>query len=457
MADKHARDIPTRASVRSARLAALPIGFAGRAAAGWGRRVAGGDRGEISASVLERNAEHMFAVLGELKGGAMKLGQALSVYEAMIPAEFAEPYRRALTQLQAQGPALPAARVHEVLDQQFGRNWRKHFREFEDVPAAAASIGQVHRGTWHDGRTVAVKVQYPGADVAMQTDLKQLQRFARLFNLVVPGLEARELIAEVRERMMEELDYRSEAEHQRRFAERLGDDPEIRVPHVLASAPKVIVSEWLDGRPLSALIAQQDVTADEQRERDRIADIVVRLMFSSPARLGLLHADPHPGNFLVQDDGRIGVIDFGAVAVLPNGLPRVLGRILRYAADRDAEPMMELLRAERFVTGDVTAEDVLRWLGALADPLRVERFHANREWIGKQGARVANIYSNAYKHTGRALNLPAEHMLVARVCGGWMNILAQLDCTVQARGIATHWVPGFADPETPYDDRGAAP
>ena len=451
MADKQPRDIPTRASVRSARLAALPIGFAGRAAAGWGRRVAGGDRSEISAAVLERNAQHMFAVLGELKGGAMKLGQALSVYEAMIPAEFAEPYRRALTQLQTQGPALPAERVHRVLDEQFGRNWRKHFAEFNDVPAAAASIGQVHKGIWHDGRVVAVKVQYPGADVAMHTDLKQLQRFARLFNLIVPGRQARELIAEVRERMIEELDYRSEAEHQRRFAEELAEDPEVRVPQVLASAPKVIVSEWLDGRPLSALIQQPQVSAEEQRDRDRIADIVVRLMFSSPARLGLLHADPHPGNFLVQDDGRIGVIDFGAVAVLPSGLPRVLGRILRYAADRDAEPMMALLRAERFVTGEATAEDVLRWLGALADPLRTEEFHADRAWIGKQGARVANIYSNAYKRTGRALNLPAEHMLVARVCGGWMNILAQLDCTVRARAIAAEWVPGFADPETPSD------
>ena len=97
----------------------------------------------------------------------------------------------------------------------------------------------------------------------------------------------------------------------------------------------------------------------------------------------------------------------------------------------------------------------LRWLGAMADPLRVEEFHANREWIGKQGARVANIYSNAYKQTGRALNLPAEHMLVSRVCGGWMNILAQLDCTVRARAIATEWVPGFADPETPSDPLAA--
>jgi predicted unusual protein kinase regulating ubiquinone biosynthesis (AarF/ABC1/UbiB family) len=451
MAERPSRDIPQRASVRSARLAALPLGFAGRAAAGWGKKVIGGDADKITAAMMERNAEHMFAVLGELKGGAMKLGQALSVYETMIPAELAEPYQRALIKLQAQGPALPTDKVHRVLDEQFGRNWRKHFEHFEDSPAAAASIGQVHRGVWHDGREVAVKVQYPGADVALHADLKQLERFSRLFNLVVPGLEARELIHEVRDRMLEELDYRSEADHQRRFAEEFEGDPEIRVPHVLASSPKVIVSEWIGGPPLSQLIQQTDVSASDQANRDRIADLVVRLMFASPARLGLLHADPHPGNFLLQDDGRIGVIDFGAVAVLPNGLPPVLGRILRYAADREADKMMDLLRAERFVTGDVPAADVLRWLGALADPLRVEEFHANREWIAKQGQRVVNIQSNAYKQTGRALNLPAEHMLVARVCGGWMNILAQLDCRVRARAIAAEWVPGFGDPDAPSD------
>ena len=128
---------------------------------------------------------------------------------------------------------------------------------------------------------------------------------------------------------------------------------------------------------------------------------MVHLMFSSPARLGLLHADPHPGNFLMLADGRIGVIDYGAVAVLPDGLPPVLGRILRYAADREADLMMTLLRDERFVTGDVPAEDVMRWLGSMADPLRVDEFHADRAWIAKQGARVANVQSNAYRQTGR--------------------------------------------------------
>ena len=441
---KDPHEIPQRAIQRSARLAALPVGFAGRAMAGWGKRLVGGDKDEVTARVLERNAEHLFAVLGELKGGAMKLGQALSVYEAMIPAEFAEPYQRALTKLQAQGPALPVAKVHAVLDEQLGRNWRKHFRYFNDVPAAAASIGQVHRGEWHDGRDVAVKVQYPGADVALQADLKALQRISKLFVLVVPGLDAAELVGEVRERMLEELDYRAEADHQRKFAEVFADDPSIRVPSVLASSPKVLISEWLEGPPLASMLNRGAAEAEVQAERDRIATIMVELLFSCPARVGLLHADPHPGNFLLQPDGRVGVIDYGAVAMLPDGTPPVLGRILRLAADRRADDMMELLRAERFVTGDVPAEDVLRWLGGLTDPLRTDEFHFSRVWIGKQGNRVANVNSNAYWKTGRALNLPAEYMLVARVTGGWVNILAQLDCTVRAREIAEKWLPGFA-------------
>jgi predicted unusual protein kinase regulating ubiquinone biosynthesis (AarF/ABC1/UbiB family) len=430
---------------RSARLATLPVGFAGRAVAGWGRRVAGGDRDEISAAMLERNAEHLFRVLGELKGGAMKLGQALSVYETMIPAEFAEPYQRALTKLQAQGPPLPAAKVHAVLDAQLGRRWRDHFRHFDDEPAAAASLGQVHRGVWHDGRDVAVKVQYPGADVALEADLKSLQRISKLFVLVVPGLEAGDLVREIRDRALEELDYRIEAGHQRRFAAALADDAEVRVPAVLASAPKVLITEWFSGPALATELNRPSADAAVQARRDRIGTMMARLLFSSPSRVGLLHADPHPGNVLLLADGRIGLVDFGACAVLPCGTPPVLGRILRLAADRAADEMMQLMRRERFVMGDVPAADVLRWLGGLADPLRTDEFHFNRAWIARQGQRVANPTSNAYWKTGRALNLPAEYMLIARVTGGWLNILAQLGCTVRAREIAEQWLPGFAD------------
>ena len=212
-------DIPRRTAARTAKLASLPLGVAGRAAAGWGRRLAGGNSEEISAQLMARSAEQLFAVLGELKGGAMKFGQALSVFEAAVPDELAGPFRESLTKLQHAAPPMPTRDVHRMLAEQFGRRWPERFREFDDTPAAAASIGQVHRAVWHDGREVAVKVQYPGAEEALRSDLRQLARMSRLLQPLVPGQDVKPLIAELRERMEEELDYRDEAAYQRAFAE----------------------------------------------------------------------------------------------------------------------------------------------------------------------------------------------------------------------------------------------
>src|SRR4051794_266057 len=207
--------IPQRRAARTAKLASLPLGVAGRATVGWGRRMTGKSAEEIPADLQARTAEQLFTVLGELKGGAMKLGQALSIFEAALPEESAAPYREALTKLQEAAPPMPASTVHKVLDQQFGRRWPDRFREFDDVPAAAASIGQVHRAVWGDGREVAVKLQYPGADQALMADLTQLSRFAWLFSRISPGLDVKPLLAEIKERVLEELDYSLEADAQR--------------------------------------------------------------------------------------------------------------------------------------------------------------------------------------------------------------------------------------------------
>ncbi|MHA6780968.1 ABC1 kinase family protein [Pseudonocardia saturnea] len=437
--------IPRRGAARSARLAMLPLGFAGRAVAGWGRSLAGADADEVAAGTAARNAEQLFAVLGRLKGGAMKLGQALSVYDAMVPPEFAGGYHDALAKLQTAGPPMAARDAHRVLAEQLGAGWRDRFRAFADEPIAAASLGQVHRAQWHDGRAVAVKVQYPGADVALDADLRQLQRFAGLFGSLLPGLDARALIRELRDRMLEETDYRAEADHQRAFAAAFADAPDLHVPAVVASSPKVLVSEWLDGVPLGRVVDTPAADADEQAARDRHAHTIIETMFSSPARVGLLHADPHPGNFLVLDDGRLGMLDFGGVARLPDGIPPVLVRILALTARGEADRLTELLVDEGFLAPDAEDADVLRWIGALADPLRGPEFHFDREWMARQGARVANPTNRAYQGTGRALNLPPEHALVLRVLSGWMAILAQLDCTVAARGIVERHVPGFRD------------
>ena len=153
-------------------MAALPVSYAGRTALGFGKRVGGKPAEAVAAELQQRTAEQMFKVLGELKGGAMKVGQALSVFEAALPEEFAAPYRATLTKLQDAAPPLPAETIHRILADELGDDWRDRFAEFSDIPAAAASIGQVHKATWHDGRVVAVKVQYPGVAQSIDSDTR---------------------------------------------------------------------------------------------------------------------------------------------------------------------------------------------------------------------------------------------------------------------------------------------
>ncbi|GAB3284909.1 ABC1 kinase family protein [Parasphingorhabdus pacifica] len=434
-------DIPRRAAHRSAKLAGLPLGVAGRVAAGWGKRLTGQDAAQINADVSAKTAEQLFAVLGQLKGGAMKFGQALSVFEAAVPNEMAGPYREALTKLQSSAPPMSGTSVRRVLDEQLGRAWRDRFAEFDETPAAAASIGQVHRARWHDGREVAVKVQYPGADEALRSDLRQLTRFSPLFQSLAPGAEVKPLLLELQERMAEELDYRTEAENQRRFAAAYDGDDQIRIPRVVASSPKVIVTEWVAGKPLAEIIAD-----GAQEERDEVGRLLAEFHFSSPARAGALHADPHPGNFALLPDGRLVVIDFGAVSRLPDGLPETMGRMLRLALDDRAEELLDLLRSDRFVQTEsgLRAEDVQAYLGPFVDPVRTEVFHFNRAWMQGQAERVGDLRSPEFS-TGRSLNLPPDYLLIHRVTLGATGVLCQLDARVAARKIITEWQPGFAE------------
>ena len=434
--------IPQRRGTRTARLASLPLGVAGRATMGLGRWMTGRSADEVQAELQAKTAEQLFTVLGELKGGAMKFGQALSVFEAALPEDTAAPYRAALTKLQEAAPPMPITAVHAVLSEQFGRSWPERFREFDETPAAAASIGQVHRAVWADGREVAVKLQYPGAGAALMADLNQLTRFAWLFARLSPGLDVKPLLAEIRERILEELDYTQEADAQRAFAAGFADDPQIAVPRVVASAPKAVVSEWMDGRPLSSIIA-----TGTRDERDHTGTLLALLHYSAPARTGLLHADPHPGNFRLLPDGRLGVIDFGAVARLPDGYPSALGRLTRLAVDNDAPAVLGLMRELGFIRPDVTVSgaDVLSFLGTAADPLRAPTFTFSRAWMRTQAARVADPRREEAKFA-RQLNLPPSYMLIHRVTLGTIGVLCQLEATAPFRELATRWQPGFADP-----------
>lgn len=372
----------------------------------------------------------------------MKVGQAMSILEAALPEDVAGPYRATLTRLQDAAPAMPTATVHAVLADQLGPDWRSRFRSFDDSPAAAASIGQVHRGVWRDGREVAVKVQYPGAADALVGDLDTLARLSRVLGGLTPALDIRTLLAELRERLAEELDYRLEAQAQEDFAAAYAEDPEYAVPRVVAAADRVLVSEWLAGVPLSVLIAE-----GTPEQRDRAGLLYVRFLFSGPARAGLLHADPHPGNYRLTPDGRLGVLDFGAVARLPDGLPPAIGRLIRIAMRGGADEVSEGLRAEGFLRAgvDLDPQDLLDYLAPFLEPASVARFHFTREWLREQFTRVADPRQQGFR-IGMKINLPPTYLLIHRVWLGGVGVLCQLDASAPFRSEIEQWLPGFVGP-----------
>lgn len=398
--------------------------------------------------VQQRTAEQLFRTLGELKGGAMKMGQAMSILESALPEEIAAPYRAQLTRLQDSAPPMSASTVHEVLGRELGRQWRRRLVEFDENPAAAASIGQVHRGRWHDGREVAIKVQYPGAGEALRADLRQVARLARTFGAMIPGIDIKPLVEELQARIAEELDYHLEADAQRAFATAFADDPDVFVPPVVAGTATVLVSEWVESRSsLARLIAE-----GTQEERDHYAERYVRFLFSGPARTGMLHADPHPGNFRIMptDDGglgRLGVVDYGAVARLPEReLPRSIGQLMRIAMLDDYDEVLGSLRAEGFVKPSIRIDpDELRdYLGPFIDPAREETFRFSRKWMRGQFQRLNDPREPGYTMTLK-LNLPPSYLLIHRVWIGGIGVLCQLEAEAPFRAILTESLPGFTE------------
>jgi predicted unusual protein kinase regulating ubiquinone biosynthesis (AarF/ABC1/UbiB family) len=421
---------------RGAKLASLPLGFAGRATLGLGKRIGGAPAEVVTAQMQQRAADQLFRVLGELKGGAMKFGQALSLFEAVLPEDVAAPYREQLARLQQAAPPMPTSRVHAVLARELGPSWRELFTDFDPLPAAAASIGQVHRATWADGRDVAVKVQYPGADEALRSDLKQIGRMSKVFAPLAGGMDVKPLVDELTERVSEELDYTIEAESQQQAALGFAGSDEFLVPQVLTHTSKVMVSEWVTGAPFATAAEMPAV------ERSRMALRYVRFLFAGPSRVGLLHADPHPGNFKILSDGRLGVIDFGLVARLPEGLPAAMGRILRIAQDGNAEEVKEGLRREGFVTGEINADDLYDYLSPFVEPASVPEFHFNRDWMREQFNRVRDL--NASGGVALQLNLPPNYLLIHRVWLGGIAVISQLDARAPFGSVLEEFLPGYA-------------
>ena len=464
--------LPAGGLRRTGRLAALPLRHAARTAAVATRlsRVA-------ADQVAARTADQLFGTLGELKGGAAKLGQAMSVFEAAMPEEVAAPYRAALRRLTDAAPPMPAEAAHRViaadLGTAFGPGWRERLVAFDDTPRAAASIGQVHRGRWRDdhGRIVevAVKVQYPGVGQALRSDLRQARLLARVMARLT-RLNVTGLADELALRIVEELDYvregRVQSEAAAAFADRVPKEialaraagvrepqgrTRVKVPAVYAATPRVLITGWLDGVSLSTLLdGRTDLLPEGWRElspgdaADQAARLLGHAIYAPAACAGWMHADLHPGNFLLLPGGRLGMLDFGAVATTPGGIPAPFGQLAGAVLAGDGPTAVRLARRVGALAPGLEPDPrlVVELLHPIVATAAADTFTYSRPWLR---GLMAHFTEPRFAPALRNLTPPREYALVWRATLSAAALFAQLGATVPTRGFHLAYSPGFRD------------
>jgi len=474
--------LPVGALRRTRRLAALPLRHAARTAAAASRlsRAA-------TDQVAARTAEQMFATLGELKGGAAKLGQAMSVFEAAMPDEVTAPYRLALRRLTDAQPAMPAKAARRVvaadLTVAYGPGWRQRLVAFDDAPVAAASIGQVHRGRWRTdgGRVVdvAVKVQYPGVGKALRSDLRQARLLARVIARLT-RLNVSGLADELASRIVEELDYVREGRVQtevaaaftRRVPEALAaaraagvHEPRgrtrVTVAPVYAATPRVLITGWLEGVSLSTLLdGRTDLLPAGWRElgAGEAADLAARLLghaiYAPAACTGWMHADLHPGNFLLLPGGRLGMLDFGAAAATPGGIPAPFGQLAAAVLAGDGPAAMQLARQVGALApgAQVDPRLIVELLHPIVATAAANSFTYSRPWLRRL---MAHLTEPRFAPALRSLSPPREYALVWRATLSAAGLFAQLGATVPTRGFHLAYSPGFRGGILPGPERSA--
>jgi predicted unusual protein kinase regulating ubiquinone biosynthesis (AarF/ABC1/UbiB family) len=381
--------------------------------------------------------------LGEMKGAAMKLGQLASFVDTeFIPEEYRDVYQEQLAKLRTSAPAMPWESVVKVLEAEY-RDERldELFSDIEPEAFAAASIGQVHRATLHDGRRVAVKVQYPGIAEALEADLQNMGMIVRLGKALAPGLDPKAIAEEVRERVMEELDYEYEAQNQRSFSRAYRRHPFIYVPDILTrlSRRRVLVTEYVEG------LGFEDVKRLDQEERDRFGEIVFRFSFGSIYHLQHFNADPHPGNYILMDDGRVAFLDFGMTKRLDPEQIELEQRAVDAAARRDPAALRNALHDLGFVKNP-SKLDCERLMEHV---LVVGGWYLEDREIQISPRRVMKVIESTsdprseYYDLMRRESIPAEELMGRRMETGVLAVLAQLRARRNWYRIMREWV--YAD------------
>ena len=439
---------------RSAKLGAVGARSAGRYAAHRARRTfADAARREaLDTSFQMRTAEDVAAVLGDMKGALMKVGQMASYLDQGLP----EPVRDALAQLRSDAPPMAPELAAQVIREELGSDPDALFAEWDPVPIASASIGQVHRALTTDGRAVAVKVQYPGVAAAIRSDLASAGLLFSGLGAAFPGLEPGPIVAELKERLTEELDYALEARNQAAFAAAYRGHPFIRVPDVVPelSTARVLTSELAAGVPF------EDVVAADQATRDRAGEILYRFVFRSLYRLRAFNGDPHPGNYLFGADGTITFLDFGLVKRFDGDELGVFSDMVEaMSADRDPERFRGIVERVGLLAPGHPATDaeVIDYFGHFYEMVDQRgTFTFTPEYASESVRRIFD-QSGPYGEIQKSANLPPSFVIIQRINLGLYAILGELRATGDWRAIAEElWPFVDAPPQTELGEQEAA-
>jgi predicted unusual protein kinase regulating ubiquinone biosynthesis (AarF/ABC1/UbiB family) len=435
--------IPTSRVARTTKVGRLA---AGQAVRQFGTRAANVARSDEKAqAALDRRqvqtAEQIVAVLGTMKGAAMKLGQVMSFLDVgLVPEEFREEFQEKLAALRDAAPKVSFQQMKKVIEQEYDEPLDEVFETFDPVPIAAASIGQVYKARMHDGRDVAVKVQYPGVASAVRADMQNLGMILRLMKRVAPGLDPKALGDEIRSRIDEELDYELEAGNQRTLARIFRGHPFIVVPDVITrlSRERVVVSEFVSGRGF------EEIKQLPQAERDRIGEMIFRFYFGCMYRHHQFSGDPHPGNSLLLDDGRMAFLDFGLFKRIPAEVAEFELETQRLGGEGRSKELIELLHKGGFI-GDPSfyTEDKimaqfqdLTWWYTTDEEVLLTPEIATEVLIQMSDPRSRHWGSMRHE------TLPPDHLFGRRLETLTLAVLGQLRARANWHRITREWVYG---------------
>jgi predicted unusual protein kinase regulating ubiquinone biosynthesis (AarF/ABC1/UbiB family) len=441
---RESEKIPSSRARRTATVATLA---ASEAVKQFGTRAANVARGEEAAEAAMarrqlETAKQIVAVLGTMKGAAMKLGQVMSFLDVgLVAEEHRDEFQHELAKLRDAAPTVSFRQMRRVIEDDLEEPIEDVFASFQEEPIAAASIGQVYRATLHDGRDVAVKVQYPGVAGAVRADLQNLEMIMRLLKRMTPGLDVKAIAEEIRERIGEELDYELEAQNQRSLARIFAGHPFIFVPNVLSdlSRERVLVSEYVQG------VGFEELKRRPQAERDRLGEIVFRFFVGCLYRHRQFSGDPHPGNFLLLADGRVAFLDFGLFKRMESEAVELELACQRAVVEGDAAALHRLLAASGFLPEPERVDpehllafvrDAIWWYTTADEPVALTPEMATNVMIESSDPRSSHFREMRHQ------DMRAEHLFGRRMEMLTLAVLSQLRARANWHRIAREWMYG---------------